>query len=155
MHWGNLAICAPTKRIYFWEPYGGLPSRELKSAADAACSAHPGWQVICLRLKLQTDSYQCGVWASWFRERFLAYVAEGDFETSLEDFMLRDSELRDLFGLTGAEFAAASTVNSSCAASERVKLRQLLDDFAASGQTLSSGAKIAGFAEVGDGWRDE
>ena len=95
-------------------------SGRLREAADAACGTR-GWSVVILRLKLQDDAFQCGVWASWFRQRFHAWVARGDFQDPLHLFLLRGTPLRDLSGLRGSDLRDASRANGVFIAEERLQ----------------------------------
>jgi len=160
MHWRNAVICAPARSVFFWEPYGSdlrasdRASGRLREAADAACGTR-GWSVVILRLKLQDDAFQCGVWASWFRQRFHAWVARGDFEEPLNDFLLRGTPLRDLSGLRGSELRDVSRANGVFIAEERLRLRGLLQAYAETGTNPfgDAGAFLHDFADDGEASR--
>ena len=160
MHWRNAVICAPARSVFFWEPYGSdlrasdRASGRLREAADAACGTR-GWSVVILRLKLQDDAFQCGVWASWFRQRFHAWVARGDFQEPLNDFLLRGTPLRDLSGLRGSELRNASRANGVFIAEERLRLRGLLQAYAETGANPfgDAGAFLHDFTDGGEASR--
>ena len=160
MHWRNAVICAPARSVFFWEPYGSdlrasdRASGRLREAADAACGTR-GWSVVILRLRLQDDAFQCGVWASWFRQRFHAWVARGDFQDPLHLFLLRGTPLRDLSGLRGSELRNASRANGVFIAEERLRLRGLLQAYAETGANPfgDAGAFLHDFTDGGEASR--
>ena len=101
LHWHNLALCGPDKIAYYWEPFGKSLDcqRTLGPPAAALAKCLPtGWRVESLLIKLQTDGYQCGVWADWFCNRFAEYVIDSRCGTrSFGVFLLQgQSELLDL-----------------------------------------------------------
>ena len=64
MHWHNLALIGPEKVAVYWEPYGSqLPGRGVIAAAFDDALKADGWELISVRLEVQTDGYQCGPWA--------------------------------------------------------------------------------------------
>ena len=145
---------------FFWEPYGSdlrtsdRASGRLREAADVACGTRD-WSVVILRLKLQDDAFQCGVWASWFRQRFHAWVARGDFQEPLNDFLLRGTPLRDLSGLRGSELRDVSRANGVFIAEERLRLRGLLQAYAETGANPfgDAGAFLHDFTDGGEASR--
>lgn len=74
LHWWNLLLCGPEKILYVWEPIGGreLTSRHPIERAFEKAVAHAGvggWRIETIRLSVQNDSHQCGMWSHWFVSR--------------------------------------------------------------------------------------
>ena len=131
IHWHNLALVGPEKRLYYWEPKDGIAMSgrdPIRTAFTAA--AADDWTFQSIRVKLQADGHSCGDWAHYFRCCVLAYVADGDKlgTHSLSAFLTEhaDSSLTDLKGLKGTPLREAEQRQRRFALRRRNALRELL-----------------------------
>ena len=74
-HWLTIAIFGPKRELYFFDPLGNALTRRNPVRLAFMDAAGHGWAVVAIAGLFQTDNYQCGVWAHWFRTRFYAYLA--------------------------------------------------------------------------------
>ena len=90
----------------------------------------PGWSVVSIRHKLQSDGFQCAPWTHVALELFAAYFKAGTFGGFGDSFAKHD-KLRPLDLVTsssrGAK-ASATAINSAFIQGVRDEMRQALRD---------------------------
>ena len=157
VHWHNLALIGPQKLAVHWEPMGSdiharaSPVAAVRRAFESAPKAD-GWRLVSVRMDVQSDGYQCGPWAHWFRGRLYEYCssAEAMAGGSFEDFLRASEGVRALDGLKGrAARAEAGEANTLLMHEERVRLRALLRAAARQGKLPWEDAKGLAFVPEG------
>ena len=133
-HWHNVALIGPQRLAVHWEPFGTSifsrthPLARVRDAFDAAPKA-TGWQLVSVKLNLQSDGYQCGPWAHWFRRRLFAYCADDELmsKQSFAEYLSTSPGISPLGALRNRrEREAAGAANTAFMHEERVRLRWLL-----------------------------
>lgn len=157
VHWHNLALIGPQKLAVHWEPMGSdiharaSPVAAVRRAFESAPKAD-GWRLVSMRMDVQSDGYQCGPWAHWFRGRLYEYCssAEAMAGGSFEGFLRASEGVRALDGLKGrAARAEAGEANTLLMHEERVRLRALLRAAARQGKLPWEDAKGLAFVPEG------
>ena len=156
-HWHSISLIGPEKLAYYWEPFGTALERrgELRMAWESLPKAD-GWELHSIGLELQTDGYQCGPWAHWFRSRLFAYAArEADGgrlgSRSFPSHLTGSEGITQLFGLSRVRKEATGRANTALMLEERKRLRSLLRAAAARNalpQNITS-AQLDDFIEKG------
>lgn len=60
-HWRFLGLVGRDRTAYYWNPYG--TELEPEHFIRVALACYPSWSLESLPDELQSDDYQCGVWA--------------------------------------------------------------------------------------------
>ena len=113
----------------YHEPYGGSLGSRAPIALAFATSKGPsaGWELVSLRVTLQSCSWECGIWVDFVSEVAADFVASAS-AMSFEAYLRARAEITPLNGLKGAPKDAAKVTNNTFIAQRRVTARQLLRD---------------------------
>lgn len=129
LHWHQLLAFSDRKLLMYHEPYGGsLASRAPIARAFATSKGPPaGWELVSLRVTLQSCTWECGIWEDFVSEVAADFVAS-DSALSFEAYLRARAEITPLDGLKGAPKETAKVKNNTFIAQRRVTARKLLRD---------------------------
>jgi hypothetical protein len=123
MHWHFFALCGSERRAYYFEGRGGqLGTRnQLRIAVE-----EHGWALECLTFRLQTDYWNCGLWAHVVLKLLVEYVLSGNVGTATFSQLLSNHpQFSSLFSLKGAALTAATERNVTFIEQERDETREV------------------------------
>ena len=70
-HWAVLYLDGNRNQAYYLDSYGNKPSDQLVRNVQQKFA---NWAILCNSVKLQNDSYQCGVWSCCFISVILEFL---------------------------------------------------------------------------------
>ena len=70
-HWVVLFSLGNTNKIYYLDSFQNLPGERILNLVNKRFFS---WEIHCSQIKLQYDSYQCGVWCSFFVNVCVEYL---------------------------------------------------------------------------------
>lgn len=140
-----LARCAD---VIYWEATGGsaaLRARHpLFSAIDtviAEAGAGPRPKLRAMQLRLQSDGWNCGVWAVVLVEKLIGFVDAGG-SGSLDDFVRADTRFVDMSAQVGQKKREADARNKAFIGAQRDRFRTELRDAAGRDGLLFVGSSL-------------
>jgi hypothetical protein len=122
-HWRFVALVAPEKHFYYWNPYGAPLGDD--HPLRAALRQHVGWSLVCISTCFQSDGWNCGPWSHDTLEQFVSYFKTGSFD-GFDKFLTARSELRALEKLRGKGLRTASAINKAYVSHVRDEMRMAL-----------------------------
>mmetsp|Transcript_16095 Transcript_16095/g.51367 ORF Transcript_16095/g.51367 Transcript_16095/m.51367 type:complete len:453 (-) Transcript_16095:205-1563(-) len=147
-HWHVLIVLARCADVIYWEATGGsaaLRARHpLFSAIDtviAEAGAGPRPKLRAMQLRLQSDGWNCGVWAVVLVEKLIEFVDAGG-SGSLDDFMRADTRFVDMSAQVGQKKREADARNKAFIGAQRDRFRTELRDAAGRDGLLFVGSSL-------------
>ena len=86
-HWVVLFFCGIEQQVYYLNSFGNPPNKSILNIVNKKC---PFWKTQYNQMKVQFDSYQCGVWCSFFVAVCVDYLNKIQEKTDMNtkhDFM--------------------------------------------------------------------
>ena len=80
-HWVVLFFLGNTKKVYYFDSFGNPPSERILHLVNKRFFC---WETHYSQIKLQYDSYQCGVWCSFFVNVCVEYLK--NYKNSVNKF---------------------------------------------------------------------
>lgn len=87
-HFRNVLINSRTKSVSLVDPMGSGFLDNVKASITNLYSKDTtgDWSITEWKVRLQHDSYSCGVWAMWIHEKWMQYWMQEDANISFEDW---------------------------------------------------------------------
>ena len=129
LHWRQLIFCFPERTLYYFEGFGGEPNgvdaANLMRAFKSILKPR-GWRIESVRLELQTDGVNCGVWVIVCRDCFLVYAASdvfgtGQFASYMAQWLV-EKGVCDIKPLSGIARRRARQANDSYIVKQRAEV---------------------------------
>ncbi|GAQ92852.1 hypothetical protein KFL_011680010 [Klebsormidium nitens] len=134
-HWRSVFLDGRSKTVFLFDPYfeKAFGGGGLEEALNRAFSQSEGWGHDRIKLRLQSNDFQCGVSAAFFQEQVLQFVWRGEAEGYVQrftEFFLREVQAE---GLRPLPYGKAPSKNQSLPNKEfiqkkRTALRSLLEN---------------------------
>lgn len=107
-HFETVLINAKTKTVSLVDPFGRGFSEDVKvGIIDLYSKDKSGeWSFSEWKVKLQHDSYNCGIWAIWMQEQWMQYWSQDHVTTPFETWFAVTNQ-----DIPSATFRSTTTIN--------------------------------------------